>query len=174
VKILADKPDINGTTRRRTPGVIFTPAPTDAEGNRLCRNCHGPIPANRMHRHNCCRACSREWRGKTSPSWMRYLVWERDQGICSGCGQNCIAGEFYRDGSPRENRAHGTGDLWQADHIVPVVEGGGECGLARFRTLCTACHRAETAALARRRAQARSTYPGRSAERLLRGNDRDG
>jgi len=29
---------------------------------------------------------------------------------------------------------------WQADHIVPVVEGGGECGLENLRTLCLPCH----------------------------------
>ena len=32
------------------------------------------------------------------------------------------------------------GDFWQADHIVPVAEGGGECSLANLRTLCTPCH----------------------------------
>ena len=46
--------------------------------------------------------------------------------------------------------------LWEADHIVPVVEGGGECGLDGYRTLCLRCHRSETAALARRRAEARA------------------
>jgi len=44
---------------------------------------------------------------------------------------------------------------WEADHIVPVVEGGGGCGLDGLRTLCLACHRRETAALAGRRAKQR-------------------
>lgn len=48
-----------------------------------------------------------------------------------------------------------TRTLWEADHIVPVVEGGGGCGLDGLRTLCVPCHRAETAELARRRAKAR-------------------
>lgn len=30
---------------------------------------------------------------------------------------------------------------WDADHIVPVVEGGGECGLDGYRSLCVPCHR---------------------------------
>ena len=47
------------------------------------------------------------------------------------------------------------GHTWEADHIIPVVEGGGLCGLQNYRTLCLACHRKETAALARRRAEAR-------------------
>lgn len=45
--------------------------------------------------------------------------------------------------------------FWDADHIVPVVEGGGECGLDNYRTLCQPCHKAETKALAARRAKAR-------------------
>jgi len=45
--------------------------------------------------------------------------------------------------------------LWQADHIVPVCEGGGECGLDGYRTLCRRCHDRETAKLAARRAKAR-------------------
>ncbi len=41
---------------------------------------------------------------------------------------------------------------WQADHIVPVVEGGGLCGLDGYRTLCDDCHKAETRKLAAKRA----------------------
>ena len=33
---------------------------------------------------------------------------------------------------------------WQADHIIPVAEGGGECGLDNIRTLCTGCHQEVT------------------------------
>lgn len=47
------------------------------------------------------------------------------------------------------------GHTWEADHILPVVEGGGECDLSNLRTLCLPCHRAETAKLAARRAAAR-------------------
>lgn len=43
--------------------------------------------------------------------------------------------------------------LWEMDHIVPVVEGGGDCGLDNLRTLCWRCHRSETAALAGRRSK---------------------
>ncbi|HJX65922.1 MAG TPA: HNH endonuclease, partial [Polyangia bacterium] len=49
--------------------------------------------------------------------------------------------------------------LWEADHIVPVVEGGGASReadpLANLRTLCRHCHKAETRALAARRAATR-------------------
>jgi len=42
--------------------------------------------------------------------------------------------------------------LWEADHIVPVVEGGGACGLDGYRTLCRPCHLEATARLRRRMA----------------------
>ena len=42
--------------------------------------------------------------------------------------------------------------IWDADHIVPVVEGGGEASsLDAFRTLCCRCHGEETAKLRKRR-----------------------
>lgn len=40
--------------------------------------------------------------------------------------------------------------VWDADHIIPVAEGGGECGLDNYRTLCLRCHKAETRRLQRR------------------------
>lgn len=40
--------------------------------------------------------------------------------------------------------------LWDADHIVPVAEGGGECDLDNIRTLCLRCHRVVTAQLRER------------------------
>lgn len=36
------------------------------------------------------------------------------------------------------------GNAWQADHIVPVFGGGGECDLINLRTLCTCCHQKVT------------------------------
>lgn len=55
-----------------------------------------------------------------------------------------------------------SGHFWEADHVVPVIEGGGvrhgmtaDQLLANLRTLCLRCHRAATAALAARRATAR-------------------
>jgi 5-methylcytosine-specific restriction enzyme A len=40
--------------------------------------------------------------------------------------------------------------LWDADHILPVAEGGGECDLDNIRTLCLRCHRVVTAQLRER------------------------
>ena len=33
------------------------------------------------------------------------------------------------------------GGLWDADHIIPVKNGGGCCGLDNLRTLCIPCHK---------------------------------
>lgn len=44
--------------------------------------------------------------------------------------------------------------LWEMDHIVPVSEGGGECGLDNLRTLCIPCHKEVTAQLRGRLARA--------------------
>jgi 5-methylcytosine-specific restriction endonuclease McrA len=40
--------------------------------------------------------------------------------------------------------------LWDADHILPVVEGGGECDLDNIQTLCLRCHREATRKLRER------------------------
>ena len=39
------------------------------------------------------------------------------------------------------------GGLWDADHELPVVKGGGMCGLENIRTLCIKCHKQITAEL---------------------------
>ena len=54
------------------------------------------------------------------------------------------------DGFPIDDRR-----WWEMDHIIPVVEGGGGCDFNGYRTLCIPCHKAETAALAARRAAKR-------------------
>lgn len=49
------------------------------------------------------------------------------------------------------NRDH----TWEADHIIPVAEGGAGCGIEGYRTACLICHRAVTRALVRRLAAGR-------------------
>ena len=56
---------------------------------------------------------------------------------------------------------------WDMDHVVPVVEGGGGCGLENLRTLCVWCHRAETARLAARRAEQRKRDRGLPVQACL-------
>jgi hypothetical protein len=51
--------------------------------------------------------------------------------------------------------------LWEMDHVVPVVEGGGSAPLQGLRTLCFRCHRRETAALRGRLAAKRQAERSR-------------
>jgi 5-methylcytosine-specific restriction protein A len=48
--------------------------------------------------------------------------------------------------------------LWEMDHIVPVAEGGGSCGLENLRALCRACHLQVTREL-RKRLAAKKKLP---------------
>jgi 5-methylcytosine-specific restriction endonuclease McrA len=38
----------------------------------------------------------------------------------------------------------GHGHVWEMNHITPVKDGGGLCGLDGLETLCLRCHRTET------------------------------
>lgn len=50
-----------------------------------------------------------------------------------------------------------SGKAWQADHIIPVFEGGGHCTITNLRTLCTACHKDVTAEQASKRKRERAS-----------------
>jgi len=54
---------------------------------------------------------------------------------------------IYQGKTAAEWGLRGRKTLWDADHIVPVIEGGGECDLSNMRTLCLKCHREATAGL---------------------------
>ena len=86
---------------------------------------------------------------------MRRKVLERDKGICALCGTDTLAGSPHY----QERVLGRTGHLWQADHIVPVIEGGGLCGLDGYRTLCVPCHKRVTAELRRRLAKPKPLRP---------------
>jgi 5-methylcytosine-specific restriction endonuclease McrA len=111
-----------------------------------------------------------EWRLRTDPGYLREKVLVRDHGICAACGIDCLDAERQLKrlrGAPRLKASLDWGlrpgsrkSLWDADHIVPVVEGGGECDLENIRTLCLKCHRAATSELRKRR---RSPSPGNQA-----------
>jgi 5-methylcytosine-specific restriction protein A len=131
---------------RRTQALYSKKQAMDQDGKALCLVCDGSITGRR--KTFCSKPCSEDHYIRTRPSFARLKVFERDKGVCAGCGLDTMAGRV-------RIAARGTGHLWQADHIIPVVEGGGECGLENLRTLCRACHLRETAELARRRAEAR-------------------
>src|ERR1700681_1974878 len=70
-------------------GVHSTPRPLGPNGEKLCYNCRGPLPKGRPY--NCSHACSEEWRSKTSPSYMRFVLQQRDKGVCALCGVDTVA-----------------------------------------------------------------------------------
>jgi 5-methylcytosine-specific restriction protein A len=126
-----------------------------ANGRPLCRWCNLEIPPRRFT--FCSDWCVHEWRLRTDPGYLREQVFERDRGICALCRIDTRAAYIDLKRSRGTHRlrilAHwnlkriSRKTLWDADHIVPVVEGGGECDLANLRTLCLICHRRETLAL---------------------------
>lgn len=111
---------------------------------------------------------------------IRLLLARRDHGVCAICGMDTVlaynaCGRFSNLADPVEraaalavqleararfmalgfttpgwatNARHC--DWWQADHTVPLVEGGTN-SLDNLRTLCLRCHKRVTAALAARR-----------------------
>jgi 5-methylcytosine-specific restriction endonuclease McrA len=95
----------------------------------------------------CGDACVHEWKIRSSPWYVRREVKKRDKGICRLCGVNVIkAHREWRRAQPaaadRKARKawRSARPRWEADHIVPVADGGGECGLDNYRLLCRACH----------------------------------
>lgn len=138
-------------------------------GRGLCRWCALEVPRGRYT--FCSAYCVHEWKLRTQPGYLREQVFLRDQGICADCGADTAAALRQLRRSRGANRAallthwrpgrRRRASLWDADHIVPVIEGGGECDLENIRTLCLRCHRAATAALRERmRAQRRSAAMG--------------
>lgn len=129
--------------------------PKGAAGRSLCRWCSLEVPKGR--RTFCSDFCVLEWRLRTDPGFLREKTFERDRAVCALCHVDA-------DAAWREMRAsRGTKrlrlmmhwglrtlsrrTLWDADHIVPVAEGGGACDLSNIRTLCLICHRRVTAEL---------------------------
>lgn len=94
------------------------------------------------------------------------MVWDEARGrMVFARDEDCRGTAFYAECrkfrdyilekyAPNANRwTMGRRTGWDADHIVPVIEGGGECDLENIRTLCHPCHKLETAKLAARRAK---------------------
>lgn len=163
------------STTRRTAGVYSRKRPLGPNGERICYNCGGPLPKGKPF--NCSPKCSEEWRCKTSQAHLRFVIFQRDKGVCALCLADTVALKAEYDAIPKELykptvgrddrecavflRLHGVppgrawSDWWDADHIVPVTEGGGECGLDNFRTLCIPCHKKVTRELHARLKQKR-------------------
>lgn len=165
--------------RRFLTHAPFDRKPGDTSLRKLiCRWCGKDVKPPR--RSWCSQECVDHYLIRSSPAEVRRQIVKRDHGVCALCRFDCEGAEdlnnrwrrvpgltareqrglarelFYylkargfRITGPPE-RWHNSTSLWEADHIVPVAEGGGQCDLSNYRTLCQPCHRAETTALQRR------------------------
>jgi len=139
-------------------------------GRPLCLVCvqeHEPRPDSPF----CSEGCAASYAAASSQGAGRRQVYDRDRGVCAACGFD--AHRLYRQiaalatGPERMQALQRThyptkgdrigrllrdpkeGDFWEADHILPVEEGGGESDLSNLQTLCVPCHADKT----RRQAQ---------------------
>jgi 5-methylcytosine-specific restriction enzyme A len=144
---------------RTLPGGRLHPAHLERGPNNLplCRWCELEILARRR-RTFCSDYCVHQWRLRTDPGYLRDQVFARDRGICAACQADTVAIYAALKRARGPARAAGLSlygmksiasrrSLWDADHILPVAEGGGQCDLDNLRTLCLPCHREATAQL---------------------------
>lgn len=111
-------------------------------------------------------------RGKGRSPFLRKMVYQRDGSVCSNCGceaeltqrvfQHALAHLRFFEGARAfflwqklvvlAGFQPGQPSWWQADHILPLSEGGLDT-LQNLRTLCLPCHRQETSQLKKRLAK---------------------
>lgn len=115
-----------------------------------CAWCGGKKPKGLKY---CSNACQEEVNIRYTGSYVTHYVFLRDHGICALCGidTNEILKEslnikrlswHYDDFRKHWGPWHTSNNtFWEADHIVPVSQGGGVCGLENYRTLCLRCHK---------------------------------
>lgn len=133
----------------------------------LCGECRAELPASVSTGEQlgvvrfCCFECARAGATKRSGKSIRTQLFALERGVCQVCKMDMHAAYLQLSAMsvPERLRAlakllpegyavpRGAGDdsfhegvLWQADHVVAVAEGGGECSLLNLRTLCTRCH----------------------------------
>eukprot|EP00931_Biecheleriopsis_adriatica_P054214 TRINITY_DN31885_c0_g1_i2.p1 TRINITY_DN31885_c0_g1~~TRINITY_DN31885_c0_g1_i2.p1 ORF type:complete len:1469 (+),score=253.20 TRINITY_DN31885_c0_g1_i2:117-4523(+) len=62
-------------------------------------------------------------------------------------------------------------NLWEADHVLAVADGGGESEITNFQTLCLACHGDKTKSEAAQRAEARRNVRSKRTTAELFGSE---
>jgi 5-methylcytosine-specific restriction protein A len=133
-------------------------------GFRLCRWCGNEVrPPKKTF---CSASCVHEWKLRSSVSYLRSQTYARDLGKCASCAADTryqkiqIEDSLHKAKGNHKDPEHlallkslgltvteSQRSLWQADHINPVVQGGGLCGLENIRTLCVKCHKGVTKVL---------------------------
>lgn len=149
-------------TRRRN--VHLTYGRVDAQGRRLCCHCGAPIGKGRRDwcSDECAQryliatgdqgACRRWIRDAQNPGWRTRSNPGHLQVVCELCRVDCAPL------TPPPLLCHGywpaTPLRWEADHRVPIVEGGA-LAPENLRCLCRSCHKRVTAELRARLAARR-------------------
>ena len=165
---------------RRTPRTLpeagrhprHQPLEAGPNGLPLCRWCQLEI-LSRRRRTFCSEYCVHQWRLRSDPGYLRDQVFARDRGVCKLCRADTVAIYAALKRSRGSERSAGLSfygmrsitsrrTLWDADHILAVAEGGGQCDLDNLRTLCVICHRQQTATLRQRLQAARTVLPDES------------
>ena len=139
-----------------------------------CRLCDEPLSRRtwRAGRSWCSDACHELYWCAVSDAYLRAKVFRRDRGVCRSCGLDCnrvlnllrhalsshlsqrfeamvkvLTDNGFTGLTPGSLRC-----LWEADHIVPLAEGG-MATLDNAQTLCRPCHREKTSEQSGRRAR---------------------
>lgn len=156
--------DIPSVTSRRRQGVRVDQwgvPDRNAAGEPICRWCRTVVRPPR--RTFCSDPCVHEWRVRTDLTYVREQVFARDQGTCQLCRTELRSAErrWRRQQPPPHDRTarrrwRHARPRWEADHVIPVADGGGDCGLENYRLLCRTCHVSVTTAWRRHRRSATS------------------
>lgn len=125
------------------------------QGRWLCRWCGRPCSGRREN--FCSAGCAVEVAVRCERVALRHYVRARDHGLCADCdldtGWLCEELDALRRTDHAAwlrqveclgfTRKEALRSLWQADHIVPVVQTG-PVGVDAVETRCTRCHKVKT------------------------------
>jgi len=142
--------------KRRSHSSEF-PVVVGAHGLPACRWCRKTVLPPRST--FCSQACVHEYKLRSDPAYLRSQAFMRDRGVCTRCGFDTLELRRELNAASPEARARRCEELripphrgepgmslWDADHVLPVSKGGGECGLDGIATLCISCHLAKSRA----------------------------
>jgi 5-methylcytosine-specific restriction endonuclease McrA len=142
-----------------------------ATGRNLCVWCGVAVQGRRVCW--CSDTCVQDYKlAKGDQGAARRVVWKLHRGVCQICrvDVNKRRREILAEHGYMKSREFHDQTRWEADHIVPIVEGG-KLDRTNLRTLCRACHKQVTrelrARLAAKRRQSdervrlRQSSPGR-------------
>lgn len=132
-----------------------------AKPSGLCRYCGLDVKRfDSRKRTFCSDACVHEWKIRSDIGYARNQIFKRDRGICACCGLDterlhkeyyaCVghfggpdrkyAIELFWSSRGQKPISDSRVSWWDADHILEVKNGGGECGMENLQTLCWFCH----------------------------------